>query len=229
MTSTTLTDSNVLCRRSPPQYLMPIAQGDSDRDAPVVHLVETDRGISSDLLEVLESEGYRVDTFSSVEEMLHLGTSARVGCIVLGVHTLGTGGLDLQALLTSKSDLPVILVTASTSARDVVRAMKQGAADLFCKPLDAGAFVSAVNKAVTDHQSKAEARERQASLQLRQASLSPRERQVFELMILGDSSKSIREQLGLAERTLKHHRSRVMEKMGVKTVVQLVLAVERGA
>ncbi|SEB19131.1 Two-component response regulator, FixJ family, consists of REC and HTH domains [Variovorax sp. YR216] len=151
---------------------------------------------------------------------------AHPGCIVLGVRMLGPGGLDLHALLASQSDLPVILVTASTTAREVVRAMKQGAADLFCKPWDDEAFLSAVNKAVTEHRSRAETREKQAALQLRRESLSRREMEVFDLMILGVTSRGICEQLGLAERTLKHHRSRVMQKMGVKSVIELVLAVE---
>jgi FixJ family two-component response regulator len=178
-------------------------------------------------MEMLESEGYRVIAFSTIEEMLQSGMDdSHPGCIVLGVQTLGPGGLELQESLTSRSDLPVILVTASTTAREVVRAMKQGAADLFCNPLDEAAFLSAVSKAVTDHRTIAESRERQAALKLRRASLSPREREVFELMILGTTSKSIRDRLGVAERTLKHHRSRVMEKMGVKSIVQLVLAIE---
>lgn len=201
--------------------------GSSARADSAVRLVEVHEGFSSDLKKILESEGYQVITFGSVEEMLHSDIDdSHPGCVVLAVQTLGPGGLDLRDLLTSKSTLPVILVTANTTAREVVRAMKQGAADLFCNPLEAGALVSAVNKAVTEHRCKTEHRERRATLQLRQASLSPRERQVFELMILGDSSKTICDRLGLAQRTLKHYRSRVMEKMGVKTVVQLVLAIE---
>lgn len=207
----------------------PEVRRDAAQEAPTVRFIAAHEGFrpSSDLVEMLETEGYRVISFSSVEQMLLSGIDqSHAGCIVLGVQMLEASGLDLQALLTSQSDLPVILVTANTTAREVVRAMKQGAADLFCNPLDEGAFVTAVNKAIADHRAIVGSRERHTALALRRASLSPREREVFELMILGGSSKSICQQLGLAERTLKHHRSRVMEKMGVKSIVQLVLALE---
>lgn len=205
-----------------------LEQSDRAPEAPLVHLVEAEGAFQLflELRRMLEDEGYPVVTFSSVEALLHRPPDAASGCIVLGVETLGPEGLDLQALVASRSDLPVILVTSSTTARDVVRAMKQGAADFFCKPFDERAILTAVDKAVTGHRLKAESRKLREGFEHRRASLTAREREVYELLALGASNQVMCESLGLAERTLKHHRSRVMEKLGVRSVVQLVRAIE---
>ncbi|MEJ8811075.1 LuxR C-terminal-related transcriptional regulator [Variovorax ureilyticus] len=198
------------------------------RVAPLVHLVEAEGAFQLflELRRMLEDDGYPVVTFSSVEALLDRPPDAASGCIVLGVETLGPEGLDLQALVASKSDLPVILVTSSTTARDVVRAMKQGAADFFCKPFDERAILTAVDKAVSGHRLKAQSRKLREGFEHRRASLTAREREVYELLALGASNQVMCESLGLAERTLKHHRSRVMEKLGVRSIVQLVRAIE---
>lgn len=196
-------------------------------DAPIVRLVELEGAfhLFSALLETLHSRGYQVRTYDSVEAMLLQETSSASGCVVLGVQTLGSEGLELHQLLASKSSLPVILVTSNATPPDVVRAMKQGAADFFCNPLNEEALFAAVDKAVVDHQTRAASGQRHAEFQLRRASLSTRELQVYELLVRGATNKEMGVHMGLAERTIKHHRSRVMEKLGVKTVIQLVQAV----
>ncbi|MEJ8815950.1 LuxR C-terminal-related transcriptional regulator [Variovorax ureilyticus] len=196
--------------------------------APLVRLVEVEDAFQLflELRQILESDGCQVVTFGSVEELLLQQPGSAPGCMVLCADTLGPEGLDLQALLASQSDLPVILVTSITTARDVVRAMKQGAADFFCEPLDERAILSAVEKAAADHRRKAESRELRQAFELRRASLSPRELEVYEQLVLGSSGEAICERLGLAERTLKHHRSKVMEKLGFRSIVELVRVVE---
>ncbi|SEB25194.1 response regulator transcription factor [Variovorax sp. YR216] len=208
--------------------MLDLNQSDITSVAPVVRLVEAEGAfrLFSDLRQALESKGYRVVTFGLIEELVLRQPGSPPGCIVLGVESLGAEGLELHALLTSKSDLPVILVTSSTTAREVVRAMKQGAADFFCKPFNEQALLSAVDKAVADHKLRVESRVLQEDFELRRASLSPRELEVYEMLVHGASTVAICESLGLAERTLKHHRSRVMEKLGFRSIVQLVRAVE---
>jgi len=195
---------------------------------PLVRLVEAEGAFELflELRQMLESDGYLVVASRSAEELILQLAGSVPGCILLGVETLGPEGLDLQALLASKSDLPVILVTSTTTAHDVVRAMKQGAADLFCEPFDKRAILSAVGKAVVDNQQKAESRKQREAFELLRAKLSPREQEVFELIARGTSNETMCERLGVAERTLKHHRSKVMEKLGLRSIVELVRVVE---
>jgi len=203
-------------------------ESESPSEAPLVYLLEGDGAfrLCLDLKRLLESDGYQVVSFSSVQNLLLQLPGSTPACLVFGVETLGPEGLDLQDLLASKSDLPVILLTSNTTARDVVRAMKQGAADLFCNPFDERALLSAVDKAVVDYTVKRESRKLQAEFQLRFASLTPREQEVYELLVRGASSEKVCERLGLAERTLKHHRLRILEKLGVRSIVHLVLLAE---
>lgn len=155
--------------------------------APNVCLVEA-KGASqpfSALRQLLKSEGYQVVAFNSAEELFLRQPGSISGCIVIGIEMLGPDGLDLQALLAAKSDLPLTLVTSSTTVREMVRAMKQGATDFFCKPFDERAFLAAVDQAVADHAPKTERHELQESFQLHLANLSPREREVYEMLIGG--------------------------------------------
>lgn len=180
----------------------------------------------SGLMRTLEGAGYGVCRFASVEQLLSGQALSAPACIVLAVEALGPQGLDLQDLIASKSDLPIILLTSRTTAQEVVRAMKHGAADILYERLDKQKVLSAVGKALADHQLKAPSRQMQAEFRRRCASLTPREREVYELLVAGSPSEAICASLGLAERTLKHHRSRIMEKLGVTSMVELVRAIE---
>jgi len=121
--------------------------------------------------------------------------------------------------------LPVIFVTAEATVHETLRAMKAGAADFLFKPVDGDALLSVVNKAVHEDAIRRQAHRRLSALKTRYSRLSPRERQVLDMVVNGALNKQISAELGAAERTVKAHRAHVMEKMEVSSLADLVRAV----
>jgi FixJ family two-component response regulator len=128
-------------------------------------------------------------------------------------------------IATQPEPLPVIFVTAEATVHETLRAMKAGAADFLFKPVDGDALLSAVNKAVAEDATRRQARRRLNDLQNRYSRLSPRERQVLDMVVNGALNKQIGAELGAAERTVKAHRAHVMEKMEVTSLADLVRTV----
>jgi len=137
----------------------------------------------------------------------------------------GLSGLDLQRALAQNGDArPVVFISGSASVPSSVAAMKAGAVDFLTKPLDAQKLIGAVRTAVEKDRTSREGRSRQAALAGRLASLTPREREVLEGVLAGKLNKQIAAGLGTAEKTVKVHRARMMEKMHVESVAELVRA-----
>lgn len=203
-------------------------QGDRARANSRLYLVEIGKSfpLLSEVLRLLRGAPYDVCRCSSIHELLSQQRSCTPACVVLAVEALGPEGLDLQELIASKSDLPIILVTSSTTAQEVVLAMKHGAADIVYEGLDRQQFLSSVDKALAAQQLRAASRKMRAEFQQRCASLTHKEHEVYEMLVAGVPSEAICARLGLADRTLKHHRSRIMEKLGFRSMVQFVRAVE---
>ncbi|SCK43803.1 two component transcriptional regulator, LuxR family [Variovorax sp. HW608] len=195
-------------------------------ELPVVRLIDDDVSFRRAVRRLLLAAGHRVTEYSSVGAMLLEGIGSAPGCLVLDIHMPGPSGLDLQEMIATQPEpLPVIFVTAEATVQETLRAMKAGAADFLFKPVDGDTLVSVVNKAVAEDAARRKARRHLAELQNRYARLSPRERQVLDMVVNGALNKQISAELGAAERTVKAHRAHVMAKMGVNSLADLVRAV----
>ena len=199
---------------------------DTDGETPTIRLIDDDVSFRRALQRLLREAGHQVAEYGSVGEMLLEGIGSAPGCLVLDIHMPGPSGLDLQEMIASQPEpLPVIFVTAEATVHETLRAMKAGAADFLFKPVDGETLLSVIGKAVQDDAARRQARRRLCALQARYSRLSPRERQVMEMVVNGALNKQISAQLGAAERTVKAHRAHVMEKMEVSSLADLVRAV----
>lgn len=199
---------------------------DTDGETPTIRLIDDDVSFRRALQRLLREAGHQVAEYGSVGEMLLEGIGSAPGCLVLDIHMPGPSGLDLQEMIASQPEpLPVIFVTAEATVHETLRAMKAGAADFLFKPVDGETLLSVIGKAVQDDAARRQARRRLCALQTRYSRLSPRERQVMEMVVNGSLNKQISAQLGAAERTVKAHRAHVMEKMEVSSLADLVRAV----
>ncbi len=193
-----------------------------------VFVVDDDPGVRKSLSRLLRSAGLEALAFESPEEFLrNLGADA-AGCAILDVAMPGLDGLALQRELASRgSELPVIFLTGHGDVPRSVQAMKGGAADFLTKPVDDEVLLAAVRRAVeADRAGRASRRER-TEIRERLASLTPREREVMEGVVAGRLNKQIAADLGIAEKTVKVHRGRVMEKMAASSIAELVRLADR--
>jgi FixJ family two-component response regulator len=189
----------------------------------LVYLVDDEPCLLRALQRLLEAEGQAAQAFTSAEDFLRAHDPARPGCLVADLCLPGLDGLSLQRTLAALGDArPVVLMTAYGDVATGVRAMKAGAVDFLVKPFDDEAFLSAVANALAkDQDDRITLRELQM-VRGRLASLTPREHQVLEHVVTGRLNKQIAADLGITEKTIKVHRARAMEKMGVSTLADLV-------
>jgi RNA polymerase sigma factor (sigma-70 family) len=190
----------------------------------IIHLVDDDASFRTAIRRRLEKAGYRVETYPSAEHFLnHRPDESQPGCILLDARLPGLSGPGLQTRLSKLgSKLPIVFLTAYSDILSTVRAIKAGADDFLTKPIKSSDLLGAIDKALARHSSLRELNGAREVLRARLAALTPRERQVFELVIRGNINKKIAHQLGTTERTIKAHRQRVMEKMQVQSVAELV-------
>jgi FixJ family two-component response regulator len=192
-------------------------------DAPVVHLVDDDPSVRRALARLLAAAGHRYETHDSAEAFLARRPEAAPGCAVIDLQLPGASGLELQARLAElDATLPLIFLTGRGDIPASVRAMKGGAVDFLTKPVDAAALMAAVAAALERGEALRAARAAEASVGARLARLTPREREVLDMVAEGRLNKQIAADLGVAEKTVKVHRARVMRKLGVRTVAELV-------
>lgn len=189
---------------------------------PLVHLVDDERAVRQALTRLLMAAGYATASYGSAEEFL-AGDHAAPGCVVADLHLPGLDGLQLQAWLAQHaSQLPVVFLTGRGDIAISVRAMKGGAIDFLTKPVDGTALIGAVAQALQVAHSACVHQTADADLDNRMARLTPREVEVMNLVVAGLLNKQIAAELGIAEKTIKVHRGRVMQKMKVRTVADLV-------
>lgn len=195
--------------------------------APVIYLVDDDPSFLRALSRRLRAEGYEVECFDSVEEFLGRSRSDIPACAVLDLQMPGAGGLELQETLAEADDpLPVVFLTAHADVPSSVRAMKGGAVDFLRKPVRGDDLLEAIRLALTRGAAQREKRRQKREWGTRYERLSPREREVFVLVVRGLLNKQIADVLGVSERTVKAHRGQVMHKMGVQSGAELGRAVE---
>jgi len=186
--------------------------------------------VRKSLLFLLRSAGYEVKTFVSAEEFLSRATAGSIGCIILDVRMPGMTGLDLQEHL-GKHDchLPIIFVTGHGDIPMSVQAMKEGAVDFLTKPFDDTQLLSLVGSAVEKCRREKAGLDEIRGFRLRLKTLTPREHDVFLHVISGLLNKQIAGELNIKEHTVKVHRGRVMQKLGVDSVANLVRLAEKNS
>jgi FixJ family two-component response regulator len=193
---------------------------------PTVFVVDDNPGVRESLKSLAESAGLRAETYASAQEFLAAYVPERAGCLVLDVRLRGSSGLDLQdELRRRRVTLPVIVLTAYASVPTSVRALKGGAVDFLRKPVPPRLLLERIRAALQiDRQARAAATER-STVTARLARLTPREREVMELLVAGQTSKEIAAALALSVRTVEGHRRVVLRKLEVASAAQLVRAV----
>ena len=191
-----------------------------------VFVVDDNVGVRKSLRALLESAGLAVETYASGEEFLAAYDPERPGCLVLGVRLRHGSGLDVQdELRRRKTTLPIIVLTGHGDVSSSVRALKAGAADFLQKPAPPKVLLERVRAAIdSDRQARAVTTER-AAVMNRLAHLTPREREVAELLIAGKTSKEIAVAMNVSVRTVEGHRRMVFSKMNVSSATQLVRTV----
>jgi FixJ family two-component response regulator len=194
--------------------------------AATVFVVDDDAGVRRSLRVLFESADLAVETYASAEEFLAAYDSDRAGCLLLDVRLRHGSGLDLQdELRRRKTTLPIIVLTGHGTVPTSVRALKAGAVDFLQKPAPPKVLLERVRTAIeVDRQTRATAAEG-AVVSEQIAHLTPREREVMELLLAGRSSKEIAAVLGVSVRTVEGHRRVVFSKTNVSSAAQLVRAV----
>ncbi len=190
-----------------------------------VFVVDDDTSMRKALSRLCVTAGLRVKAFASAREFLDAGAPESPACLLLDVRMPGLSGLDLQTELASRNiQTPIVFITGHGDIPTSVRAMKAGAVDFLTKPFNHKDLIGVIRSALgKDVRLKSDQSERDA-IQRRLESLTPRERQVIDLVIKGLLNKQIGAELGASEQTIKVHRGRVMEKMEVTSVAELVQA-----
>ena len=196
-----------------------------------VHIVDDDASLRVAMGRRLTQAGYTVTTYATARHLLdNLPTGDEPGCIILDVRMPDLGGLAVQQRLAELgSTMPIIFMTGYSDIPATVKAIKAGALDFLVKPVASDDLLHAVEKALRHHQALRDQQGPLDGIRARLAKLTPRERQVFDLIIRGNTNKAIGLALDCTERTVKAHRHRVMEKMQVQSLAELVsLAVRVG-
>ena len=194
-----------------------------------VHLVDDDASFRTAMERRLTQAGYEVATYASAQHLLdRLPDESELGCILLDVRIPGLSGPELQERLNELgSTLPIIFLTGHPDVRTTVKTVKAGAADFLIKPVSSDQLIQAVERAIAHHEVARSLKSKLDAVRSRIATLTPRERQVFELVVRGNMNKQIARALGGTERTIKAHRQKVMEKMQVRSLAELVSLAER--
>ena len=195
---------------------------------PTVFVVDDDASVRKALARSIQAAGLNVKTFASARQFLDQGPPEGPGCLVLDVRMPGLSGLDLQAELNSRNiQTPIIFITGHGDIPVSVKAMKGGAVDFLTKPFKVANLIGVIQEAIRKDERLQAHRSKTAEVQRRIQTLTPREREVMALVVQGLLNKQIAVELGAAERTVKVHRGRVMQKMQVQSVAELVRAVEQ--
>ena len=193
-----------------------------------IHVIDDDAAVRVALVRLLRSRDYEVVDHPSAESFLASHDPDEHGCILLDVSMPGLDGPGLQRRLQEDGDaMPIIFLTGSADVPVCAAAMRNGAVDFLTKPVDEEELVRAIDMALQHDAVRRLAREQKDATDSRLASLTPREREVLDHVMNGRLNKQIAADLGTAEKTVKVHRARAMEKMHVRSVAELVRMVER--
>jgi len=210
---------------SPPvRVALPEAGNRSDiLQRAVVHVVDDDSEVRESLAELLQSIGWRVQAYASGEDFLENFDPSVPGCLLVDVCMPGMCGLEVQQHLAARRlAIPWIVITAHANVSMAVHAMSNGACGFLEKPYRSHELLNLINKAIALDRSTRKGGIRRQEILARFEHLSPRERQVMELVTAGAPNKQIARELGISERTVEVHRSKVMKKLCAATLVELI-------
>ena len=207
--------------------MTPNQHPDSAASAPsstqCVYVVDDDEAMRDSMVWLIESEGYPVQAFSSAEAFLAFYQDGLAGCLVLDVRMPGMSGLELyERLAALRATLPVIFITGHGDVPMAVAALKQGAADFIEKPFNDTDMLRLIRQCLEMDTERRARRARENSVASRLAQLTAREREVMDRVVEGKLNKQIADELSISMKTVEAHRARVMEKMGVRSLAELV-------
>jgi FixJ family two-component response regulator len=191
-------------------------------DTPVVFVVDDDVSVRESLELLILSAGWQPETFTSAEDFLGRSRIDGPSCLVLDVTLPNLTGLDLQKRIVDRADMPIIFITGYGDVPTTVQAMKAGAVEFLTKPFGSDVLLNAISQALERSRTS---RAHEAELRVLRdcrASLTPREREIMALVVSGLLNKQIAAELGISEITVKAHRGRVMRKMRVDSLADLV-------
>jgi len=195
---------------------------------PLIYIVEDDASTRASLHRLLGAAGYEARAYGSTGEFLLDPLPDRSGCLLLDVRLPGPSGLELQAALQRQGvALPVIFLTGHADVASCLQAMKAGAVDFLEKPIEPKALLAAILTALARENSIRTARNEERKSRERLNSLSPRERQILDRVVVGKLNKEIAYELGISERTVKTDRSDIMAKLGAVSIVGLAREIEQ--
>ena len=190
---------------------------------PAVFIVDDDDALRRFLGGLIEAVALRVEAYTSAQDFLAAYEPDRPGCLVLDVRMPGMSGLELQRELVERAiDLPVIVLTGHGNVQIAVHAMKAGAFDFVEKPFDNELLLDRIQKAVAESVRARGERIKRDEIAQRVQLLTPRERQVLDLVVVGETNKGVARRLDISERTVEFHRANVMRKLHTNTLAELV-------
>lgn len=199
-----------------------------DKKNSKVYIIDDDAEIRQSLSLLLKSAGYQTESFSSINEFLEMENYNGAGCILLDVFLGGKTGIDLQADIETKFEcLPIIFITGHGYIPMSVEAMKKGAVNFLQKPVDSEKLIDAINEAIIISESTLARYNELDRIRSLIHSLTAREFEIFRYVITGMLNKQIAADLGIAEHTVKNHRLKITEKLGVKSLPELVYIADK--
>jgi RNA polymerase sigma factor (sigma-70 family) len=196
--------------------------------APIVFVVDDDPSVRRAIKRLVESVGLHVELFGSASEFMGSSHPEAASCLVLDIRLPGISGLDFQRELAEANvPIPIIFITGHGDIPMSVRAMKAGAVEFLTKPFRDQDLLDAIQAALEKDRARREREADLAVLRERSESLTPREREVVDMVVVGKLNKQIAAEIGTTENTVKVHRSRAMEKMQAQSLADLVKMMEK--
>ncbi|MDH5488805.1 MAG: response regulator [Rhodospirillaceae bacterium] len=195
----------------------------TDNKDAVVFVVDDDDAVRESLSWLISSIGLKVETYPSAQDFLDSFIPEKHGCLIVDVRMPGMNGLELQRKLADKATcLPVIVITGHGDVQMAVRAMKDGAFDFVEKPFNDNTIIEHVEKAVRECKNRRSKESLKQEIQSLIALLTPRENEIMDMIVNGETNKSIARNLSISDKTVEAHRAKVMEKMQSSSLAELM-------
>jgi FixJ family two-component response regulator len=197
-------------------------------EAPLIYLVDDDEAVRDSLGMLFESIGLAHEAYASALDFLQHYDRERLACLVADIRMPGLSGLELQQRLNEQhAEIPIIFITGHGDVPMAVTAMKSGATDFIQKPFRDQDLIDRINKALERDRERRKSRAEQNEIRSRIALLTPRETEVMQRVVRGQANKVIAMDLGVSQRTVELHRARVMRKLKMRSLAELVHAVDK--